>query len=150
VTRAPLEGGPSASITCTDAAQLSPTSTQSSALPRPMHTKHDDARNSSTAAPPQTATTPATDVPKQTMNAATPNKHEGRACDKPSCSAPQLPATVAASKGGPSSQPSPEPHALLALATKIVGDYNMLQDLTAILMRTMLSPLALQGLRMIA
>jgi hypothetical protein len=94
------------------------------------------------------------DVLKQRKNAATANKHEGSACDQPSCSAPQLPAlktvTVAANKGGPSSQPSPEPHALLAFATKIVGDYDMLRDLTAIPMRTMLSPLALQGLRMIA
>ena len=94
------------------------------------------------------------DVLKQTKNAATPKKHAGSACDQPSCSAPQLPAlktvTAAANKGGPSSQPSPEPHALLALATKIVGDYDMLRDLTAIPMRTMLSPLALQGLRMIA
>ncbi len=98
--------------------------------------------------------TPVTDVLKQTMNAATPSKHEGSTCDQSSCSAPQLPVlktvTAAASKGGPSSQPSPEPHALLALATKIVGDYDMNQDRTAIPMRTVLSPLALQGLRMIA
>jgi hypothetical protein len=90
------------------------------------------------------------------MNAATPSRHEGSACDKPSYSAPHLPAlrtvTAAASKGGPSSQPSPEPHALLALATQIVADYDMNRDLTAIPMRTMLSPLrlALQGLRMLA
>ncbi len=81
-------------------------------------------------------------------------RHEGSACDKPSYSAPQLPAiktvTAAASKGGPSSQPSPEPHALLALATQIVADYDVNRDLTAIPMRTMLSPLALQGLRMLA
>jgi hypothetical protein len=48
-------------------------------------------------------------------------RHEGSACDKPSYSTPHLPAlrtvTAAASQGGPSSQPSPEPHALLALAT---------------------------------
>jgi hypothetical protein len=98
--------------------------------------------------------TPATDVPKQTMNAAMPRRHEGSACDKPSYSTPHLPAlrtvTAAASKGGPSSQPSPEPHALLALATQIVADYDMNQDLTAILMSTMLLPLALQGLCMLA
>ena len=88
------------------------------------------------------------------MNAATPSRNEGSACDKPSYSAAHLPAlktvTAAAGKGGPSSQPSPEPHALLALATKIVGNHDMNRDLTAIPMRTMLSPLALQGLRMLA
>jgi hypothetical protein len=120
-----------------------------------MHAKHNDAQNSSTAAPAHTVTTPATDVPKQTMNAATPSRHEGSACDKPSYSTPHLPAlgtvtAAAASKGGPSSQPSPEPHALLALATQIVADYDMNRDMTAIPMRTMLSPLALQGLHMLA
>jgi hypothetical protein len=36
------------------------------------------------------------------------------------------------------------------LATQIVADYDVNRDLTAIPMRTMLSPLALQGLRMLA
>jgi hypothetical protein len=121
-----------------------------------MHTKHDDAHHSdsSAAEPEQTAVTPVINVPQQQQNATTPNKHKGSNCKRLRCSTPLLPApkaaTAAASKEKPSSQPSPEPHALLALATKVVGDYNMLQDLMAIAIRTMLSPLALQGLRMIS
>jgi hypothetical protein len=147
VTRNPLETSTKGTVG-NDGTTSPQASAQSSTRSDRPSAKHDDTRVPDNCDRPR-CTVP---TPKSEPSNATTSKERGddntsglSTKEEPPL-LPPAPTPKQKSAGPPASQ---EPHALLAMATRLIGECELLRDLTAIPMRTMLSPLALQMLRML-